>query len=484
MLIGTPAKEKPQGDVPGQAAPQSAAAGGAPMSRSWRDILVCAGLAGGVLSLLASSGTLGWVEAISAFIVFSLAIAAYGMATVPPSVQRPDRPVDTTEPAGDRPRISDVLGALVTELPQPAFIIGADGRVIAVNESARQLFRAGNARSLPLTALVRRPELVRLVEACLESGRADEIELVFSDVTDTVGLARAVRLPLPGPARVLVTFEDRTAIRRAEATRSDFLANASHELRTPLTALAGYIETMRGSARDDPASWDRFLGTMYDQTERMRRLIDDLQSLSRVEHHQHRVPDSVVDMSLIVREVVETLEPVAAKQGMEIRYEGPDEGLLAVASRDEMFQVVQNLVTNAIKYSGSSGTVSISIGSSADSDAARSACGRQWPDADRIAIVKPRELPGRSFAWVRVSDSGNGLPASSLPRLGERFYRVDESRGGKVKGTGLGLAIVKHIMARHRGGLNVESREGHGAAFGIWLPQPESSRMETLRAAE
>jgi two-component system, OmpR family, phosphate regulon sensor histidine kinase PhoR len=484
MSIGTPTKEELQGGLQGRSVAQPQVTVVAPARRSWRDILVSAGLAGGVLSLLASSGTLGWVEAITAFIVFSLAVSAYGVATVPPSAERPGRRVDTVEPAGERPRISEVLGALVSELPQPAFIVGADGRVIAVNESARQLFRAGNARSLPLTALVRRPELVRIVEACLENGRSDEIELVFSDVTDTVGLARAARLPLPGPSRVLVTFEDRTAIRRAEATRSDFLANASHELRTPLTALAGYIETMRGSARDDPASWDRFLGTMYDQTERMRRLIDDLQSLSRVEHHQHRVPDSVVDLSLIVREVIETLEPVASRQGMELSFDGPDEGLLAVASRDEMFQVVQNLVTNAIKYSGGSGCVGISIGASTDSDAARSACGRQWLDADRIAIVKPRELPGRSFAWVRVSDSGNGLPASSLPRLGERFYRVDESRGGKVKGTGLGLAIVKHIMARHRGGLNVESREGQGAAFGVWLPQPESSRIEALRAAE
>ena len=452
--------------------------------RAWRDIVVCAVLAAGVLGLLASSGTLGWVEAVSAFVVFSLAVSAYGIATVPPRASQRSRQAETAEERREPTRASDAMAALVDALHQPAFIVDGDARIVAVNDQARRLFRAGTAAALPLTALVRRPELVGLVETCLETGRPGEIELVFSDVTDTVGLARVTQLPLAGRPRVLVTFEDRTSIRRAEATRSDFLANASHELRTPLTALAGYIETMRGSARDDPDSWDRFLGSMYGQTERMRRLIDDLQSLSRIEHHQHRVPDSVVDLALITREVVETLEPVAAKEEMRLDYQGIDEGLHVVASRDEMFQVVQNLVTNAIKYSASGGCICVSIGESADSDTARSACGRQWSDADRIAIVKPRELPGRRFAWVRVSDNGKGIPASSLPRLGERFYRVDESRGGKVKGTGLGLAIVKHIMARHRGGLNVESREGRGAAFGVWLPQSKAAARPDAEAAE
>lgn len=452
--------------------------------RRWRDLLVGTGLAAIVLSLLASSGTLGWVEAITAFIVYCLAMAAFGVATATPDTASRTAPEFAAKPSLAQSDGLDALVALVQRFPQAAFLVDDRQRAISINARARGLFRAGTAHVLPLTALVRRPELVKMIENALVSGTSADTEIVFSGATDTVCLAQVTSLSVAGQKVALVNFEDRTDMRQAQRVRSEFLANASHELRTPLTALAGYVETMRGSAKDDVQSWDRFLGTMFEQTERMRRLIDDLQSLSRIEHHQHRVPDSVVDLSLIAREAVEPLIPLARQRTIAVEVTGPLEGLTAIASRDEMFQVIQNLVTNAIKYTQDGGAIELSFGAEKDAEAARSACGRKWSDADRLAIMKPREMPGRSFAWLRVADTGQGIPPESLPRLGERFYRVDESRGGKVKGTGLGLAIVKHIMARHRGGLNVESREGQGAAFGVWLPQPETVEMTVRQAAE
>jgi two-component system phosphate regulon sensor histidine kinase PhoR len=461
-----------------------------PISVRLRDGLVAGGLAGGVFALLALSGTLSFGVAITAFLLFALALAAYGVSVGAGVAGRaqanaaPSPETSVTEPA-DNAEWQDFLDSFLTGLPLSSFVLDQRLRLIKANPAALALMRsAPGAGGQSVSALVRRPDLLRMIEQAGRDGLAGQIEIVFPGATDQVFLALVRPLRLPGQTGVLVVFEDRTAVRRAERARADFLANASHELRTPLASLAGFIETMRGPAKDDKASWDRFLEIMYGQTERMRRLIHDLLSLSRIELNEHTVPDSIVDLGLIAREAVEALQPQAQQVSRRIVYEGPAEGLFVIGSRDELAQVAQNLIDNALKYSPAGAAVVLSTGAGIDGDAARAAAGRQWTRAERITITQAPDALGRRYAWLRVRDSGAGIPTAALPRLGERFYRVDESRGGKVGGTGLGLAIVKHIMARHRGGLVVESLVGEGAAFGIWLAQPEPDPTEARLAAQ
>ena len=269
---------------------------------------------------------------------------------------------------------------------------------------------------------------------------------------------------------MLVVLKDRSAVKRAERARADFLANASHELRTPLTSLAGFIETMQGAGKDDKESWGKFLGIMSEQTERMQRLIDDLLSLSSIELSEHKSPKDKVDLAAITLVMVESMRPVAADQGISISLTGPAKGLLVTAVRDELMQVVQNLVDNARKYSPENGRISVSCGVAGSADEALAIAGRIWPEAERMALLTPASSETGEWAWFRVEDEGPGIARKHLPRLGERFYRADASRGGEIEGTGLGLAIVKHIMTHHKGGLAVESIKGKGAAFAVWLP--------------
>lgn len=452
-------------------------------SERLRDVGVCLAIGVAVMSLLALSGAIGWVEAATASVVLALAIGAYLTAT------SGERAEPKAEPQPEPQKIDwtperNAMRALIDGMEQAVIVVDHRMRAVLSNDVARGVLNMAPNTAPPMSSISRRPELLRLVERCISYRQSGAVEIKISGPADQSLMARVAPLTVEGESGALIVFEDMTAMRRTERARADFLANASHELRTPLTALAGYIETMRGSAKDDVASWDRFLEIMYGQTERMRRLIDDLQSLSSIEHREHSVPESLVDLALIAQEAAEALTPHAERHKRKINYSGPKEGVLVIGSRDELVQVAQNLIDNALKYSPEGGIVTVAVGSGSDADAARLSSGRQWGDADRITIVKSRDVPGRAFAWMRVSDEGAGIPVESLPRLGERFYRVDESRGGKITGTGLGLAIVKHIMTRHRGGLNVESVFGRGTAFGVWLAQPEPSVAALARAAE
>ena len=215
----------------------------------------------------------------------------------------------------------------------------------------------------------------------------------------------------------------------------------------------------------------------------MRRLIHDLLSLSRIELNEHLRPNQRVDLARIVTEGVEALVPVAQEKGTELELIRSADEAPVYAIRDELVQVIQNLIDNAMKYSPAGSTVRVEISAGLTIEQARTFAGRRWPNAARISIVQNRTEPDAQFAVFRVSDEGDGIPREHLPRLGERFYRVDEGRDRSVGGTGLGLAIVKHIVSRHRGGLMVESEEGRGSAFGIWLPviaQDTDSKSENI----
>ena len=244
---------------------------------------------------------------------------------------------------------------------------------------------------------------------------------------------------------ILLVFHDLTPVHRAEIMRADFIANASHELRTPLAALSGFIDTLLGSARDDADARERFLAIMKTQANRMARLIDDLLSLSRVELTEHMHPETPVDLVPIVRQVVDGLQTLAQDRSVEIRIAHPAAPVMVAGDRDELTRVFENLIENALKYGANGKRVEIGFSETRSPDAA----------AEILTTVR---------------DYGPGIAAEHIPRLTERFYRVDVSQSRAEGGTGLGLALVKHILNRHRGKLSIESEAGKGATFTVRLP--------------
>jgi len=251
---------------------------------------------------------------------------------------------------------------------------------------------------------------------------------------------------------VLVRIRDLTELRRAEELRADFVANASHELRTPLAAVTGFIDTLRGHAKDDGPARERFLEIMSVEAGRMRRLIEDLLSLTRIELNEHNPPAGEVDVASVVRDAAAVLAPLADEDRISIQID-PCESLKVVGDRDELTQVFQNLIHNAIKYGRSGGEVRIRFG----------------------RAEAPSKREGGGQVLVSVQDEGEGIPREAIPRLTERFYRVDVKRSRERGGTGLGLAIVKHILNRHKGRLQIESVPGEGSTFTVSLPAVQTT---------
>jgi two-component system phosphate regulon sensor histidine kinase PhoR len=392
-----------------------------------------------VFAGLALGGALAIAYAAAGFIV----VAAVAVLTMRASGEDEQRaaPVTVAERAGDP------LRTVVAGLPDPVVALDRDGRVLALNERARALapaLRQGEPASLAL----RTPELIEAIGRAVTSAEEQRVEYSERGARDRWFEVIAVPLtrePAHGrPDLVLLTFHDLTPLRRVEEMRADFVANASHELRTPLAALSGFIETLQGSARDDAKARERFLAIMKEQAWRMARLIDDLLSLSRIELNAHRRPDTPVDLVPIVRQVVDGLETLARDRGVTVNVEAAT-ALTVAGDRDELVRLFENLVENALKYgaTGKRVDVSVAAGTSADGD----------PEAQ-----------------VTVRDYGPGIAPEHLPRLTERFYRVDVAESRAQGGTGLGLALVKHILNRHHGRLTIESAPGAGAAFTVHLP--------------
>ncbi len=366
--------------------------------------------------------------------------------------------------------------ALIVERAADPMLVVAGGertdlnarRFVFANAAARELLRIQRPEG-PLTTAIRAPEVLATIDEALFEHVVGHALYLAGGVQDRVWRVRVEPLEANGDARLaLVCLRDETEVRRAERTRADFLANASHELRTPLASLTGFIETLRGHARDDDEARDRFLAIMHVQAERMRRLIDDLLSLSRIELGEHIAPSGRVDLSVAVIDVLDALAPLAEEKGVAFAHDLPAAGeALAVADRDQVLQVIQNLAENALKYTPAGGTVTVSLESGLE--AAACAAG-QSDGAIHLSLLTPDHAPDRRYAALRVADQGPGIARANLPRLTERFYRVEGQKSGEHAGTGLGLAIVKHIVNRHRGGLTVESAEGKGAAFTAYFP--------------
>jgi two-component system phosphate regulon sensor histidine kinase PhoR len=366
--------------------------------------------------------------------------------------------------------------ALIVERAADPMLVVAGGertdlnarRFLFANAAARELLRIQRPEG-PLTTAIRAPEVLAAIDEALFEHVVGHSLYQAGGVQDRVWRVRVEPLEANDSARLaLVCLRDETEVRRAERTRADFLANASHELRTPLASLSGFVETLRGHARDDVDARDRFLAIMQVQAERMRRLIDDLLSLSRIELGEHIAPSGRVDLSVAVIDVLDALAPLAEEKDVAFVHVLPAAGeALAVADRDQILQVIQNLAENALKYTPAGGAVTVSLESGLESAAC--AVGRS-EGAIHLSLLTPDHAPDRRYAALRVADQGPGIARANLPRLTERFYRVEGQKSGEHAGTGLGLAIVKHIVNRHRGGLTVESAEGKGAAFTAYFP--------------
>jgi two-component system, OmpR family, phosphate regulon sensor histidine kinase PhoR len=398
---------------------------------------------GGFVALGAMSSGYGLLG----FVVLLLAALLANRATE--EGDRQARPVAVAERAGEP------LEAVIAGLPDAVIALDRNGRVLTLNDSARSLAPALRQNE-PVSLALRMPELIEAIGRAYATGdeqRVEYSERVPIDRWFEVIVKPVRRDPkLQMPDLVLMTFHDLTPLRRVEEMRADFVANASHELRTPLAALSGFIETLQGSAKDDAKARERFLPIMQEQARRMARLIDDLLSLSRIELNAHRRPDTPVDLVAIVRQVTDSLQTLARDRGVTVHVDAAD-GLRIPGDRDELVRVFENLVENALKYGAPGKRVDIAVGQG------------ESPD-------------GEDEARISVRDYGPGIAPEHVPRLTERFYRVDVRESRAQGGTGLGLALVKHILNRHHGRLSIQSVPGAGATFLVCLPLDGAVAMD------
>jgi two-component system, OmpR family, phosphate regulon sensor histidine kinase PhoR len=406
-----------------------------------RLVLVVAAL---VFAVFAAAGPLSVIQALVGFAVIAIA-AVFRLAG---ASERTDQA--SALPTPNLAPGSPVIETVIAGIPDPVVALDSEGRVLALNAPAANMAPALR-RGDPASIALRMPELVRAIRSAHTTGEPQRIE--FSERVPVDRWYEAIVAPIghghSPPTRsqefLLVTFRDLTPLRQVEEMRADFVANASHELRTPLAALSGFIDTLQGPARDDPAARKKFLPIMQAQATRMARLIDDLLSLSRIELNAHRRPDTRLDVVPLVRQVVDGLQTLARDRDVSIRIDAPAQPQLVLGDRDELIRVFENLIENALKYGAAGKRVGIA--------------------------VTPVEIPegGRELR-VAVRDFGPGIAPEHLPRLTERFYRVDIAESREQGGTGLGLALVKHILNRHRGRLAIASTAGAGATFTAHIP--------------
>ncbi len=338
---------------------------------------------------------------------------------------------------------------IVDRLPVPIVVVDPKGRIVSANRAARETLGNGLA-DRTLSSVIRDPGVLDAVDRVQAGAYRAEAEMSVVGPLTRQFQAHILSAELSREAgqAAIIALLDLTAAKRIDETRTDFVANVSHELRTPLTALIGFIETLRGPAIDDAAARGRFLEIMQEQSERMLRLISDLMSLSRVEMNEHSRPTGRTDVVAIAQSVAELMQIKASENRIKIRLDVPETPAVVLGDTDELTQILQNLIDNAIKYGRPDTTVRVTIGL----DAAGG------------------KTPGKDSVTISVADEGEGIPPEHLPRLTERFYRVDADRSRLMGGTGLGLAIVKHIASRHNGTLSIQSTQGTGSTFTVSIP--------------
>ncbi|MDH6230446.1 two-component system phosphate regulon sensor histidine kinase PhoR [Mesorhizobium soli] len=396
-------------------------------------------LAAGVAAVLAVFFALPQWPWVAACVIAALFV----VAALAPSRTADQRSVEAEEVSSTSGLIglsSENLAAAVTD---PLIVFDGAGAVVHANAAATAAFGALHPGILLLLKF-RAPEMQDMIQAVL-FGHATARQ---TDYSERVPIERVFRVTVSAVGRgtgfYVMVFKDQSETRRIDRMRADFIANASHELRTPLASISGFVETLRGPARDDAKARDQFLQIMQNQTARMARLIDDLLSLSRLEMKPFLKPGAKVNLRGVVESVIDSLTPLAKDSGVVIERDFGDDIPAVLGDRDELFQVFENLVENACKYGQSGGRVIVSMAG-------------PETNAERETIVT-------------IRDFGPGIPEEHIPRVTERFYRIDGELSRTQKGTGLGLAIVKHILTRHKAHLTIRSKLGDGAAFTVHFP--------------
>jgi len=413
-----------------------------PAPKSWSDMLVRRRalllVVALILLIVALAGGASYWGAVIAFILIALAAAFI------PSTPAIDAQEQVSE--GESQRDAHII-AFADALADPCLILSRRGVILHRNPAAALEFASARLGD-PVAFSFRTPAMLTAVDAATQTGISQTVELHFTVPNETWYKVAITPMRADGstsePSLVIVTFQNLTEQKRVEAMRSDFIANASHELRTPLTSLIGFIDTLLGPAAKDQAARERFLGIMRSQAQRMSKLIDDLLSLSRIEMREHMQPRGTVDLGLLLKEVSEGLETLASDAKVAVSIEAPEDKVSITGERDELYEVFENLLENAISYGGDGGKVD-------------------------IVLAPASGQPGQAYS-VTITDYGAGVESQHVPRLTERFYRADAD-AKKKKGTGLGLAIVKHIVQRHRGILTIRSRRGEGTRVEVLLPR-------------
>jgi len=399
-----------------------------------------------IAGALVGAGVFAWLGQPAMLVVLPVLVAAAAVASVVAGRIRPAAKKDLANGDSALPVLSPLAREVLERLPDPLMLVDTSGRVLFANRAMREVIGVGAERK-HVSSLLRTPAVLEALARTSASGEAGSVEFTFRVPVERHYQAYTARIGTD-PVVTTLLLHDLTAIKRSEQMRVDFIANASHELRTPLAAVTGFIDTLKGPAKDDPAAREQFLNIMGVEAARMRRLIEDLLSLSRIELNEHVPPLGDISVESIVREAATALAPLAQADGITISIDAAQGLPHVVGERDELVQLFQNLIHNAIKYGSEEGRVAISL--------------RQMPSAGRRGAD--------ALVAVSVHDDGEGIPQEAIPRLTERFYRVDVKRSRERGGTGLGLAIVKHIVNRHNGKLQVESRLGEGSTFTIYLP--------------
>lgn len=405
---------------------------------------LCAAFGGGFALIAGASAT-------QALAVATLTAAAAGLLSMHDEPLAPARSEDPRQPDLPVPPARSTT-ALISEVfeavPFGIMIVAPDRTILRGNAHVIEMFSVREIEGLPVATL-RARRMLDCIDDALNDGVGTMLE--FSLSRGGEAFLRAHITPLTGGS-VLVAISDETQIRRTGEVYRDFVANASHELKTPLAAISGIIETLLGHARDDPEASERFLGLLNAQIGRMTRLIEDLLSLNKIELNERVLPDTPLNLIAVVSETVDALRPIAEAGGVTLRQALPDTEVQVLGDRNELSQAIVNLIENAIKYGGEGTEVKV-----------------------RTAEPTP-DRPG--LFGIEVQDHGPGIAREHIPRLTERFYRVNIRRSREKGGTGLGLAIVKHITSRHRGKLEIESTVGVGSCFRLWLPLAQANAVE------
>ncbi len=399
-----------------------------------------------LVGVLIAAGAIGVVPAMAILAVVALGIFwAYERKSYVTVERQPEE--DTA-----------IAAVILDSLPDPVLLVDSGRKVIAANKASRDLLgESVLGRGLSLS--LRNPEALKAVSDVLAGASVNGFAVSFPvPVFQTFDVHVTPFPPISeGGARAIVILHDVSSAAAAEKMRADFVANVSHELRSPLSSLVGFIETLKGAAKTDTQARDRFLDIMDGEAQRMARLIDDLLSLSKVESLEHVRPKGQVDLIHVLEEVRDTLLPRAGEKNCKVIFEYA-KGLPNIpGDRDELAEVFHNLMENAVKYGRPGAPVTVTI-----------------ERANRIPDV------GGGGLKVSIRDQGDGIPEEHIPRLTERFYRVDKGRSRSLGGTGLGLAIVKHIINHHRGKLVIESLPGKGSTFSVYLPLETEPALQAI----